>query len=214
MLIDLWPQYGLVLTTARLEMRLPREEELVEFAELAGEGVHAPGERPFLTPWTEGSPVERGRAVLRGHWHRLATWDVAGWALGLGVFAEGRPVGMVTLRANDFPVVRQVATMSWFGRPHQGRGYGTEARAGLLVLAFDHLGATAAVSEVFPDNHASQGVSRKLGYQHDGISVDARDGEALVSDRLRLTEEGWRARERPPVTVRGLAACGAAFGLG
>jgi RimJ/RimL family protein N-acetyltransferase len=213
MLIDHWPLYGLALVTPRLELRLPWEEELAEFADLAGRGVHPPGERPFLTPWTDGAPADRARAVLRGHWHRLATWDVAGWALGLGVFAAGRPVGMVTLRATDFPVVRQVATTSWLGLPHHGQGYGTEARVGLLTLAFDHLGATAALTEVFQDNHASQGVSRKLGYQPDGISVDAREGEALVSDRLRLTARGWRDQERPAVTVHGLDACRAAFGL-
>ena len=44
----------------------------------------------------------------------------------------------------------------------------------MLALAFEHLGAEAAVSEVFQDNHASQAVSRKLGYEHDGISRDAR----------------------------------------
>ena len=35
---------------------------------------------------------------------------------------------------------------------------------GASTLAFDHLGAQAALTEVFQDNHASQGVSRKLGY--------------------------------------------------
>jgi hypothetical protein len=34
--------------------RLPREEELATLAQLAGVGVHRPGERPFLTPWTDG----------------------------------------------------------------------------------------------------------------------------------------------------------------
>ena len=50
----------------------------------------------------------------------------------------------------------------------------------MLALAFEHLSAEAAVTEVFQDNHASQGVSRKLGYEHDGISRDARGDEVLV----------------------------------
>ena len=38
----------------------------------------------------------------------------------------------------------------------------------------------------------------------DGISVDARDDEALVYDRLRLTREQWSTRDAyPPVTVTG-----------
>ncbi|WP_041834325.1 GNAT family N-acetyltransferase [Actinoplanes sp. N902-109] len=220
MLTDLWPQYGLTIVTPRLELRLPREEELAEIAGVAGRGVHAPGERPFLTPWTDGTATDRARSVLRGHWHRLASWEAAAWALGLGVFLRaaaqdrtGQPIGMVALRGRDFAVTRQVTTWSWLGLEHHGRGYGTEARAGLLTLAFDHLAATAALSEVFQDNHASQGVSRRLGYQHDGISVDARDGEPLISDRLRLTAERWRHQSHPAATITGVEACRAAFGL-
>ena len=103
-----------------------------------------------------------------------------------------------------FPVVREVTTSSWLGRPHQGQGLGTEARTGALALAFDHLGAEAARTEVFPDNHASQGVSRRLGYQPDGISRDARGDEVLVSDRLRLTRSTWQAGGPRGVEVLGL----------
>ncbi|MFC4108995.1 GNAT family N-acetyltransferase [Micromonospora zhanjiangensis] len=213
MLVDLWPQFGLVIRTPRLELRLPREEELVALAHLAGRGVHRPDERPFLTPWTDGGPEDRARVVLRGHWSQLAGWRPEAWQLGLGVFLDGDPLGVVTLRARDFPVVREATTASWLGLEHQGNGYGTEARIGLLTLAFDHLGANAALTEVFQDNHASQGVSRKLGYEPDGISVDARGDEALVSDRLRLTRQKWDRQQRPTVTVDGLAACRLAFGL-
>jgi RimJ/RimL family protein N-acetyltransferase len=207
MLVDLWPTYGLRIHTPRLVLRLPDEQELAELAEVAANGVHAPHERPFLTPWTEGGPQERARHVLQGHWDRLASWSPANWGLGLGVFESGtRPIGMATLRAQDFRVVRQVTTSSWLGLAHHGRGLGTQARAGLLTLAFDHLGATDAVSEVFPDNHASQGVSRKLGYVPDGISKDARGDEVLVSDRLRLTAARWAGIERPAVTVTGVEA--------
>ncbi len=110
--------------------------------------MHAASERPFLTPWTEGSAQDRARFVLREHWGQLAGWAVTSWRLGLGVFSrEGAPLGMVTLRARDFPVVREVTTSSWLGLRHQRQGFGTEARAGLLTLAFDHLGAEAAVTE-------------------------------------------------------------------
>jgi RimJ/RimL family protein N-acetyltransferase len=212
-LTDLWPLYGLAIVTPRLELRLPREEELAELARLAGKGVHRPDERPFLTPWTDGSPEDRARRVLQGHWSRLGAWSSGAWQLGLGVFRDGDPLGVVTLRANDFTVVREVVTSAWLGLEHQGAGCGTEARVGLLTLAFDHLDARAALTEVFRDNHASQGVSRKLGYEHDGISVDARGDEALVSDRLRLTRETWTRQARPVVRVDGMAACRPAFGL-
>jgi RimJ/RimL family protein N-acetyltransferase len=213
MLAELWPQYGLTITTPRLELRVPREAELAKLAHLAGAGVHHADERPFLTPWTDGSYEDRARTVLQGHWNNLGAWRVTAWQLGFGVFHAGEPIGLVHLRARDFPVVREVATSAWLGIEHQRKGYGTEARIGLLTLAFDHLGAAAALTEVFQDNHASQGVSRKLGYEHDGISVDARAGEAVTSDRLRLTREKWAQQTGPRAAVEGMPACRPMFGL-
>jgi RimJ/RimL family protein N-acetyltransferase len=212
-LADLWPQYGLTISTPRVELRLPREEELAALGHLAGQGVHGPDERPFLTPWTEGRPEDRSQFIPQEHWSQLGQWNVAAWQLGLGVFRHGEPLGMVTLRARDFLVVREVTTSSWLGLGHHGKGYGTEARVGLLTLAFDHLDARAARTEAFRDNAASQRVSRKLGYEHDGISVDARGAEAVVSDRLRLTRKKWTQEERMVVRVDGMAACRPMFGL-
>jgi hypothetical protein len=56
-------------------------------------------------------------------------------------------------------------------------------------------------------------VSRKLGYEHDGIRIDPRDGEAVISARLRLTRSAWTRLDRPTATVEGLAACRPMFGL-
>jgi len=211
---DLWPTLKLRLETPRLSLRIPDDNELAALAELAARGVHRDGERPFLTPWTEGSPKERAEHVLRNHWGCLAEWSVVDWYLSMAVFPSGseQPLGAVTLRAQDFPVTREVRTTSWLGLEHQGQGYGTEARTALLTLAFDHLGATDALTEVFQDNHASQGVSRRLGYRPDGISRDPRDGEVLVSDRLRLTSERWDSVERVGVSIVGLDAARSMFG--
>lgn len=213
MLSDIWPVYRLQITTDRLILRLPNEDELAEAAEVAGAGVHRPSERPFLTPWTEGSAQDRRLSVVRGHWSDLADWTADRWGLGLCVFADGRPIGMVSLRASDFYVVREVTTSSWLGLPFQGKGFGTEARIGLLTLAFEHLGAEAARTEVFQDNHASQGVSRRLGYEPDGISRDARGEEVLVSDRLRLTRQTWNQSGHPRAEVTGFDLCRSCFGV-
>lgn len=213
MLSDIWPVYRLQVSTDRLILRLPNEQELAEVAEVAGAGVHHASERPFLTPWTEGSAQDRARAVVRGHWSQLADWTAERWGLGLCVFVDGQPVGMVSLRASEFPVVREVSTSSWLGLPYQGRGFGTEARIGLLTLAFDLLDAEAARTEVFQDNHSSQGVSRKLGYEPDGISRDARGDEVLVSDRLRLTRQTWIQSDHPRAVVTGYDLCRPCFGV-
>lgn len=208
MLSEFWPTYLLRVTTPRLQLRLPNDGELTELAALAAQGVHAPSERPFLTPWTEGTAKDRAQFVLREHWGQLSGWAVDNWRLGLGVFlADGEAVGMVTLRARSFPIVREVATSSWLGLQHQRQGFGTEARLGLLTLAFDHLAAESAVTEVFENNHASRGVSRKLGYEADGISRDARGPEVLISDRLRLGRSRWAAVRHPGIEIDGIETC-------
>ncbi|MEV8371185.1 GNAT family protein [Kribbella sp. NPDC056861] len=209
MLTDRWPLRNLRLTTERLVLRQPAEDELAELADLAAAGVHKPGERPFLTPWTDLEPAERAQYVLQQHWNRLGAWSPDNWALELAVFRDDLPIGLVTLKAREFAVLREVRTESWLGLAHHGKGYGTEARTALLHLAFAQLGAEAALSEVFQDNHGSQAVSRKLGYQPDGISRDVLHGEVVISDRLRLTLADWRPRA---VRVEGLEQCRESFG--
>lgn len=204
--------YGLVLRTERLELRLPDEGAIVALSELAAGGVHEPGQRPFLTPWTEGTGADRARHILEEHRSQLDGFSPSRWRLGLGVFAGSEPVGMVTLRAVDFGVRRKVTTSSWLGLAHHRKGFGTEARAALLTLAFDHLDAVTAVTEVFQDNAGSQGVSRKLGYRHDGVSRDVRDGQVVVSDRLRLDRADWHRVDHPTAEVTGLERCRSLFG--
>jgi RimJ/RimL family protein N-acetyltransferase len=131
----------------------------------------------------------------------------------LGVFPDEHPLGIVTLRARDFRVVRDVTTSSWLGLPHHGKGYCTEARAGLVALAFGHLGAEAALTEMFRDNHSSLGVSRKPGYEPDGISRGARGDEVVVSERLRLTRQKWQSQPQAGVNGVGFADCRSMFGL-
>ncbi|WP_433002997.1 GNAT family N-acetyltransferase [Kribbella sp. CA-294648] len=213
MLTTHWPLRHLRLTTERLVLRLPTEDELADLADLAAAGIHEPGERPFLTPWTDLEPAKRAQWVMQGHWSSLGSWSPDDWGLDLAVFRDGAPIGMVTLAAKQFAVLREVRSSSWFGLAHHGQGYGTEARTALLHLAFAELGAEAATSEVFQDNHGSQAVSRKLGYQPDGISRDVLHGEAVVSDRLRLTRADWRSRAvRHAVQVEGLEQCRSFFG--
>lgn len=205
MLTETWPIFAVTITTPRLVLHLPREQEISEIAQIAANGVHPVSERPFLTPWTDSGPTDRARFVLREHWSRLADWRPDNWCLGMGVFLHsGQPLGIATLRARDFSIVREVTTSSWLGLPFHRQGYGTEARTGLLTLAFDHLHAEYALSEAFQDNAASQAVSRKLGYEPDGISRDARGDEVLVSDRLRLAADRWRSGQHEGIEVSGL----------
>lgn len=211
-LIDHWPLLGLRLTTPSLELRLPTEDELAEVAEVAALGVHEPGERPFLTPWTQLPPAARARDVVRQHWRRRGSWSVESWSLDLVAFEAGRPVGVQEVGARDFAVLREVRSSSWLGLAHHGRGLGTEMRAAMLHLAFAGLGAVNATTMSFTDNPAPLRVSTKLGYRPDGISRDVLHGEVVVSQRLRLTRDDWVRAARPGITLSGLEPCLELFG--
>ena len=80
-------------------------------------------------------------------------------------------------------------------------------RAAVLHLAFAGLGAEYATSGAFVDNHASLGVSRKLGYAEDGVQRVARRGRPATEQRLRLDRSGWEAHRTVPVEIEGLAPC-------
>jgi RimJ/RimL family protein N-acetyltransferase len=79
-------------------------------------------------------------------------------------------------------------------------------RAAVLLLAFDHLGATAARSGAYVDNPASLRVSEKLGYRRDGADTFARRGKAATEIRL-LLEASHFVRPEWTLEVDGLEGC-------
>ena len=92
-------------------------------------------------------------------------------------------------------------------------------RSAVLALAFGPMGAQAAITEAWHDNHASLGVSRALGHLPDGESLNARAGAPGEPDgrdlmvHLRLTRAGWLAAEPVDVSIDGFDPCRPLFGL-
>jgi RimJ/RimL family protein N-acetyltransferase len=207
-----WPLYGLRLRTPRLELRLPALAELDALAQLSAEGVHDPGSMPFAVPWTDLPPAERARSVMQFHWGTLAHWTPQHWDLQLAVFHGGVVVGTQSVGAQDFAILREVATGSWLGRRYQGQGIGTEMRAAVLHLAFAGLDAESAVTAALTGNAASDAVSRKLGYQAAGRArIRVRDTLGY-EQRFALDRSRWEQFRTVPVEIDGLAACRPQFG--
>lgn len=86
-------------------------------------------------------------------------------------------------------------------------------RAAVLHRAFADLGARCAVSGAFVDNAPSLGVSRKLGYRHDGVEHHVVRGADATMQRLRVNRADWQAHRTVEVRVSGLEACLPMFGL-
>jgi RimJ/RimL family protein N-acetyltransferase len=208
-----WPLFDLRLRTPSLELRLPTDDDLLELARVARAGVMDEGLRFFAVPWHELPSPAFERQFLLHWWASRGGWSPTNWSLGLAVVADGRPIGIQDITGRDFGVRRTVTTASWLGKPHQGRGFGTEMRAATLALAFDGLGAEVAESGYFEGNSASARVSDKLGYSPNGEEVWDVSGRRLVEQRLHVTRETWR-RDLVPVTIEGLEPCLKLFGVG
>jgi len=212
MLERYWPLFGVTVRTSRLEIRLPRDEDLVGLLEVADRGIHDPATMPFLFPWTDLESPERERTSLQFWWKCRAEWSRDDWVFNGAVFVDGCPVGMQDMRARGFSSLRTVSTGSWLGREHQGRGLGKEMRAAILHLAFEGLGATEARSGAWADNTVSHRVSRSLGYRQQEGALELRRGKPDRLVDFVLDRETWRSRRRDDIEITGLEPCLELFG--
>lgn len=208
-----WPLFDLRITTPRLQLRPPTDEDLADLALLAADGVHEPDFMPFSIPWTEGGPEVAARNVLQFNWRLRAEWKPDDWHLNLVTIVDGAVVGNQGIAGKSFATVRSVATGSWLGLRHQGHGIGKEMRAAVLHFAFAGLGAIEALSGAWDDNKPSLGVSAALGYEPNGEHFGARlDGSGRLLD-LRLPRAIWEERRRDDICIEGLQGCRHEFGI-
>jgi RimJ/RimL family protein N-acetyltransferase len=205
-LTDYLPIYRLRLRTERLELRVPDLDDLVALADQAAAGIHDPGFMPFVVPWTEAEPLERGRATIQGRMRMIMGTTPDDWALPFVAVFEGQVIGMQEVEAKEFAFKREAGTGSWLGLAHHGKGLGTEMRAAVLDFVFNGLGADFALSASFEGNGPSEGVSRKLGYKADGIDHKVLRGVRRQDNRWRLSREDWAAHRRHEVAIEGLDA--------
>lgn len=190
---DVWPLFSLRLVTPRLTLRPLRDDDLPGLVAAALAGVHDPERMPFGVPWTDWEPDRLARSMATFHWGMRAAVTPENWGVGFTVLRDGVPIGIQELHAREFAVRRTVASHSWLTMSEHGKGLGTEMRAGLLLFAFDHLGAQWAESNAAEWNAASLAVSSRLGYERNGLSrVQTRPGEVVDEVRVRVSAEQFR----------------------
>jgi RimJ/RimL family protein N-acetyltransferase len=206
-----WPLFDLRIRCRDVELRAIRESDLPRLATIQPDDYeHNPHAERF-----SGLDLHqnRGRLVYQEFWRSLGTWSPSSWCLDLAVEHEGTVIGVQSLEAADFPVLRTVDSGSWLIRSARGRGLGVAMRLAVLGLAFDHLGARAAVTSARSDNAASLGVSRRIGYVFNGVSLNDSGRGVVELSHMRLTEKDWRASGHSrDVTVYGYEACRPWFG--
>lgn len=213
-LAEYWPLFDFAVTTPRLTLRYPSDDDLAVLTAIPSEGVHEPGRQPFHVAWTEVLSPRREQESLKWWWSSRAHWSVEDWALTLAVVVDGEPVGVQDLMAKHFPALRSVSTGSWLVRRAQGRGVGAEMRAAILELAFRGLGALEAHSSAYDWNAAPIRVSEKIGYVPNGEELTMRGAKRDRTLCFRLGREAWTARARDDIEISGLEGALALFGLG
>jgi RimJ/RimL family protein N-acetyltransferase len=211
---SIFPPLRVRVTTPRVELRLPTDEEIVALDALAGDGIHDPSFMPFGFPWTDELPGPRGISTYQAHARKRATWKPESWACMFALFVDGEPAGAQEVGATEFGIRREVGSGSWIGARFQGRGLGTEMREAMLHFVFDGLGALAANSGAYDDNPASNRVSQKAGYERNGVGAvvrrrgpaapDGKSAERAIEVLYRIERDAWLAQRRDDIVIHGL----------
>jgi RimJ/RimL family protein N-acetyltransferase len=146
------------LTTERLELRRWREDDLDEYAAIAGD--------PEVARYLGGAAFDRVAA-----WRQIALFighrDLRGWTSSAVIErASGRLIGRGGLwQPEGWPGLE----VGWIlGRAAWGHGYATELGRAVRDYAFGPLHAPRLISVIHPDNAASIRVAEKIGSTFEG----------------------------------------------
>jgi RimJ/RimL family protein N-acetyltransferase len=176
---------GPTLTTARLVLRPPMQEDFDAFAAMMEDAEHV----RFI-----GGGAPRGQA-----WRLWAT--LAGsWSLvGFGMFSvlerdTGAWVGRIgPWRPEGWPG----SEVGWgLSRAATGKGYGVEAAVACLDYAFDTLGWDDVIHVIDPENLPSIALARRLGSTNRGPTTLPEPYEIARVDAWGQSRGEWKARTR------------------
>lgn len=207
---DIWPPFGLRIESPRLVLRQIRETDFPQYLAAATSGIKNTDRSPFISPWDENPPEEMAKNSLTWLWSKRSSIGPDSWYLMLAVFkrnddgSEGPLIGMQDAFAENWRVLRTIGSASWLRSDEQGKGYGKEQRAALLMWAFDHFGAEYAESGAYDWNEASKRVSVSLGYFTSGTRrvADAYGKQAEWELQFRMAKNDF-LRPAWNVTVSG-----------
>ena len=196
---------SLQITAGVVTLRAVPWADLESYARLVSDGLFAPGEVPTIGPWYDPDDlVTSGRRLVGYHLSRWANLTSNDWALDFGIYVDQVLIGRQVMETEEFLRTGAVTTGSFLTPKERGHGYGKQARAAILHLAFDVLGAQLATTAALPNNGASRGVSIALGYSEVGLKTVMNGGRPYEVERFRLERDRWEKSDLPwPVATVG-----------
>lgn len=209
-----YPLLNVEVRTPQLTLAGATDALLERLVPIVRQGVVGSDQAPFDDPMSlyEDNPQREWR-WLRGLWAGRARVGPQFWRFYLVVMVDGTPVGMQDLIGINFSLFGTFSTFSWLQPSLRRRGFGTEMRSAVLHLGFAGLGAREATSEAFADNHASNGVSRALGYEPNGTTWATRRGDVAPMNIWKLTRDRWELDQRDDIHLTGVEECLPVLGL-
>lgn len=170
---------------------------------------------PAYPPLSDLPPrVDCERRLIQSIWRHRGCWSIDEWALDFGIWRDGAAIRIQTLEGTRFPADRTIDSASWIAKAFRGKGFGIQARELVLAFGFEQLAAEKAITSAVTTNHASLGVSRRLGYRDNGSSPHDTGAETVELQHLVMTRADWTALPRHTITVDGFDACRPFFGAG
>jgi RimJ/RimL family protein N-acetyltransferase len=108
---------------------------------------------------------------------------------------DGRPLGMVMLRAIDW-VNRNAMFGLWVSPDAHGRGIGSASCEQMLAIGFDQLDLHKIALDVLTSNERALSIYRRVGFTEEGRLREQVfvDGEYVDVLRMALTKATWAAR--------------------
>lgn len=211
---DVWPLFGLRVTTPRLTLAYPTDEMIVGLVEVADRGIHPEGENPFSSNWSALPEDERAVSIAQYRWSCRGTHRPDDWHLPFAIVIDGEVAGSQDLFGKNFAATRIAGSGSFLGEKHQGKGYGTEARRAVLYLLFEGLGAEIAQTDAWASNERSIRVTERLGYVPNGRSIRLHsDGDGRPEVHYRLDRAVWEKTRPDDIEIDGLEPCLPLLGL-
>lgn len=179
-----------MLETARLWLRWPRLGDREALLRLAGERDVAEMTAQIPHPYPSQAA---DRYVFQARKD-----NATGEALHLAVTRKGRDelVGMVALTPAP---LGEMSLGYWLGKPHWGKGLGTEAVLAAVEAGFMLTETPALIASARVLNGSSRRVLEKLGFTHTGARLAAfpARGGAMAVDQFVLERRDWAAGRVP-----------------
>jgi RimJ/RimL family protein N-acetyltransferase len=184
------------LHTPRLTLRPLRTQDEARLFD-----IHADGAVMMYSnslPWTR---LEQASGLIDAS----QKWLASGEHLCLGIVLAGALVPIGTCTLFDIDRVNQRAELGFLLASQEwGRGYMSEALAGLLRHAFSGLALNRIDADTDPRNMAAIKLLERLGFQYEGLLrerwiVGGRKSDAALCGLLR--SDWLRRQEHPPQDV-------------